>query len=96
VTGNDINVNPGRRNGSERNTNGGSDKNPVKRESVTDTGKQAAHRVRLPGFITDEEIGLGDAIKRATTYFRMKPCGGCERRATVLNHWLAFTPRNRK
>jgi hypothetical protein len=94
VTGNDINVNPGRRNGSERNTNGGSDKNPVKRESVA--GKQAVHHVRLPGFITDEEIGLGDAIKRATTYFRMKPCGGCERRTAALNRWLAFTPRSRK
>jgi hypothetical protein len=94
VTGNDINVNPGRRNGSERNTNGGSDKNPVKRESVA--GKQAVHHVRLPGFITDEEIGLGDAIKRATTYFRMKPCGGCKGRAAALNRWLSFTPRGRK
>jgi hypothetical protein len=96
MTGNDINVNPGRRNESERNTNGEGGKNPAKRESVADRGKQAAHRVRLPGFITDEEIGLGDAIKHATTYFRMKPCGGCERRATALNRWLAFTPRSRK
>ena len=24
------------------------------------------HRVRLPGFVSDEEIGLGDAIKRVT------------------------------
>jgi len=24
------------------------------------------HRVRLPGFIKNEEIGLGDAIKRVT------------------------------
>ncbi|SES69812.1 hypothetical protein SAMN05216412_101282 [Nitrosospira multiformis] len=69
MTGNDINVNPGRGNASERNANDGSDKNPVKRESVADTSKQAAHRVRLPGFITDEEIGLGDAIKHAATYF---------------------------
>jgi len=49
-----------------------------------------AHRIRLPGFITDEEIGLGDAIKRATTYFGIKPCGGCNRRASVLNRWLVF------
>lgn len=96
MTGNDISVNPGRGNASERNANGGSDKNPVKRESVADTGKQAAHRVRLPGFITDEEIGLGDAIKHAATYFRMKPCGGCEGRGAALNRWLAFTPRSRK
>lgn len=54
------------------------------------------HRVRLPGFIKDEEIGLGDVIKRATTYIGIKPCGGCERRAAVLNRWLVFTNRQAK
>jgi hypothetical protein len=49
------------------------------------------HRVRLPGFITDEEIGLGDVIKRAISYFGTKPCGGCEQRAAALNRWLVFT-----
>ncbi|WP_027157979.1 hypothetical protein [Methylobacter luteus] len=49
------------------------------------------HMVHLPGFITDEEIGLGDAIKRTTSYFGLKPCGGCEQRATALNRWLVFT-----
>ncbi len=49
------------------------------------------HRVRLPGFIRDEEIGLGDVIKRATSYFGIKPCGGCERRAATLNRWMVFT-----
>ena len=53
------------------------------------------HRVRLPGFITDEEIGLGDVIKRATSYIGIKPCGGCERRAAVLNRWAVFTSRAR-
>ena len=38
-------------------------------------------KVRLPGFITDEEIGLGDVIKRTTSYLGIQPCGGCERRA---------------
>jgi hypothetical protein len=51
------------------------------------------HRLRLPGFIKDEEIGLGDVIKRATSYFGIKPCGGCERRAAVLNRWVVFTGR---
>ncbi len=55
----------------------------------------AAHRVRLPGFVTDEEIGLGDVIKRATTAVGIKPCGGCEQRARRLNRWLRFTPRER-
>jgi len=51
------------------------------------------HKVRLPGFIRDEEIGLGDVIKRATSYIGIKPCGGCERRAALLNRWLVFTGR---
>jgi len=49
------------------------------------------HRVRLPGFITEQEIGLGDVIKRTTTYLGIRPCGGCERRAEALNRWLVFT-----
>jgi hypothetical protein len=50
------------------------------------------HRIRLPGFITDDaEIGLGDALKRASTYLGLRPCGGCGRRAAALNRWLTFT-----
>ena len=49
------------------------------------------HRVRLPGFIKDEEIGLGDAVKRVTYAFGVKPCGGCEQRAAALNRWMVFT-----
>lgn len=49
------------------------------------------HKIRLPGFIGDEEIGLGDVMKRTTSYFGIKPCGGCERRAATLNRWLVFT-----
>ena len=55
-----------------------------------DQSEHPPHRVRLPGFITDEEIGLGDVIKRATSYFGIQPCGGCERRAAALNRWLVF------
>jgi hypothetical protein len=53
----------------------------------------APHRVRLPGFITDEEIGLGDVIKRTSSYFGIKPCGGCKERAAALNRWMVFTNR---
>lgn len=49
------------------------------------------HRVRLPGFLIEEEIGLGDAIKKATYAMGMKPCSGCERRATKLNRWMFFS-----
>ena len=51
------------------------------------------HQMRLPGFITNEEIGLGDVIKRVTSYIGIKTCGGCERRAAALNSWVVFTSR---
>ena len=49
-------------------------------------------QIRLPGFITDEPLGLGDVVKRATSYLGIAPCAGCERRAATLNRWLVFTP----
>ncbi len=51
------------------------------------------YRVRLPGFIADEDIGLGDVIKRGTHTLGIKPCCGCERRAAALNRWFVFTGR---
>ena len=59
-----------------------------------DHDKQARqpHRVRLPGFImNDEEIGLGDVVKRVTYAMGIKPSGGCERRAAAMNTWMVFT-----
>jgi hypothetical protein len=49
------------------------------------------HRVRLPGFIVEEEIGLGDVIARTTYAMGIKPCVGCEKRAAALNRWMTFT-----
>jgi hypothetical protein len=50
------------------------------------------HRVRLPGFLVEEEIGLGDLIKKTTYAIGMKnSCAGCERRAAALNRWMKFT-----
>jgi hypothetical protein len=68
----------------------------TKANDSTDSPDQSApppHRVRLPGFIVDEEIGLGDVIKRATSYIGIHPCGGCARRAAALNRWMVFTGR---
>jgi hypothetical protein len=50
-----------------------------------------AHRVRLPGFVIDNEIGLGDVVKRVTYAMGIKPCGGCEKRAAALNRWMHFS-----
>ena len=67
----------------------------AKDDQVEQTQRQP-YRVRLPGFVTDEDIGLGDVIKRATSTLGIRPCGGCERRAAALNRWLAFTDRRPK
>ena len=55
------------------------------------TSHDEPYRVRLPGFISDDEIGLGDVVKRATYAMGIRPCGGCERRAATLNRWVVFT-----
>jgi hypothetical protein len=51
------------------------------------------HRVRLPGFLTEQDVGLGDVIKRATAAAGVRPCGGCARRAAALNRWVVFSGR---
>ena len=55
--------------------------------------ERPAHRVRLPGFLIEEEIGLGDMIKKTTYAMGIQPCSGCEKRATALNRWMSFTRR---
>ena len=70
----------------------------TKASESNDSPDQSAHpphRVRLPSFIMDAEIGLGDVIKRATSYIGIKPCGGCERRAAAFNRYVVFTGRAR-
>lgn len=51
------------------------------------------YRLRLPGFVRDEDVGFGDLVKRTTASLGVKPCDGCERRAAMLNRWLTFTGR---
>jgi hypothetical protein len=48
-------------------------------------------RVRLPGFLVEEEIGLGDALKRVTYAMGIKPCQDCGKRAASMNRWMVFT-----
>ncbi len=55
--------------------------------------RRPRHRVRLPGFVSDEPVGLGDVIKRATSTVGIKPCGGCQQRAARLNAWVGFSGR---
>jgi hypothetical protein len=61
-----------------------------KKEQVGSTERQP-HHIRLPVFIKNEEIGLGDVIKKVTYAMGIKPCAGCEKRAAALNRWMRFT-----
>lgn len=51
-------------------------------------------RVRLPGFI-DNELGLGDVVKKVTYRAGLRPCSGCEQRAGTLNRWVVFSGRTK-
>jgi hypothetical protein len=53
------------------------------------------HRVRLPGFLIDEEIGLGNVVRRIAYAMGIRPCSGCEKRAAALNRWIHFSSRRR-
>ena len=50
-------------------------------------------RVRLPGFVAEQDIGLGDVVTRVTSAFGIRPCGGCLDRAAALNRWMMFSRR---
>jgi hypothetical protein len=68
---------------------------PKRRERIETTIARdlPAHKLRLPRFVTDDQIGLGDAIERVTSYIGLRPCGGCKRRAAALNRWMVFNKR---
>ena len=68
----------------------------AEQESKVTRAMNAAHerepfKVRLPGFVFDADVGLGDVIKRATSQLGVTPCGGCSQRAAALNRWVTFT-----
>jgi hypothetical protein len=66
----------------------------MKKESknlVPGPGHSQPRRVRLPGWIVQEEVGLGDVIKRVTYAMGIPTCRGCEHRADTLNRWVTFT-----
>jgi hypothetical protein len=59
--------------------------------SIKNDQEQVRHQIRLPGFLIEKEIGLGDVIKRATSSVGIRACSGCERRAAALNRWMTFS-----
>ncbi len=63
-----------------------------------DDSQGSRYTVRLPGFVRDdEEVGLGDVIKRAGSLVGIAPCSGCVKRAETMNGLLSFraSPRSR-
>jgi hypothetical protein len=66
-------------------------KKEAKSGADKDKNESQPYHVRLPGFISDTDIGLGEVIKRATYAIGIKPCGGCRRRAAALNRWVVFS-----
>jgi hypothetical protein len=61
------------------------------KDKSQDPGEGEPFRLRLPGFISDEQVGLGDVVTRMTYAAGIQPCGGCARRAAALNRWIVFT-----
>jgi hypothetical protein len=43
---------------------------------ASDETQPRPHQVRLPGFITDEAIGLGDVVQRAAYAMGSSPAAG--------------------
>ncbi|WP_040666689.1 hypothetical protein [Nitrolancea hollandica] len=53
--------------------------------------RSTPHHVRIPGFLVDDDIGLGDVVKKVTYAVGIRPCGSCEKRAEALNRWMRFS-----
>jgi hypothetical protein len=64
------------------------------KKTSKEADERGPYRMRLPGFVTGQEVGLGDVIKRATNAIGIRPCVGCERRGAALNRWFVFTGRH--
>lgn len=56
-------------------------------------GPQRPFTVRLPGFVSDVPVGLGDVVQYVTSQLGVRSCGACARRAAVLNSRFVFAGR---
>jgi hypothetical protein len=52
--------------------------------------------VKLPGFINNDDIGLGRLVSTITSRAGVKACDGCIRRANLLDAWIVISSRRRK
>jgi hypothetical protein len=54
------------------------------------TSRRRPYQVRMPRFVSDDDVGLGDVITHATSALGIPPCRGCTERAAALNEWVRF------
>jgi hypothetical protein len=64
---------------------------PSAEDATEETREDQPYRVRLPGFIKDEPVGLGTVVTRITYAAGIPLCGGCAGRAAAMNRWVVFT-----
>jgi hypothetical protein len=57
-----------------------------------DSRKLTPRRLRLPRFLIEEPVGLGQVVKHVTKAVGVRPCDPCERRAEVLDGWIRLEP----
>jgi hypothetical protein len=65
-------------------------KEDTEKKAEKTNGRQPL-RVRLPGFVKDKDVGLGDFVTRVTSSAGIIPCSGCHRRAAWLNSRFRIT-----
>jgi hypothetical protein len=61
------------------------------KRSESNSDGRPPYRVRLPGFVSTEDVGLGDIVNRVTSRVGIRPCRGCQRRQGALNRRVVVT-----
>jgi hypothetical protein len=64
---------------------------PATDSSPSTPGEPIRLRIRLPGGVVRDEIGLGALLARMTAAAGIPPCADCEKRAAALDHLVVFS-----
>jgi hypothetical protein len=62
-------------------------------DNKSKASSQRLFTVRLPAFVNENAVGLGDVVQYMTSRIGIRPCGGCTHRTATLNRWLVFAAR---
>jgi hypothetical protein len=68
---------------------------PGRGSTLGHPGRQARY-IRVPGFVAERDVGLGDLIGLATRMAGVAPCRGCAERAARLNRAIVMGPTRRQ